>query len=284
MIFLGTAASEGYPNAFCACENCCIARAKGGPNLRKRSSVLLDGELLIDLGPDLMAASQIHAMPLSGIRYCLQTHEHEDHLNPHHLLSRSKYCGVGGDVPVLHLVASSNALRKIANAMRQMISFNGAPDSDQFAQINLSVQEVQPFETILLGPYRVTTIAANHAPETTALLYVIERDGRCLLYATDTGELNERSWQALVAGGFQFNVVVLDHTFGLQQRRPTGHMNQMMFIEHIERLRRCSLLAEDARIYAHHLAHHSNPSHDELSALAAPHGYLIAHDGLIVEV
>ncbi len=48
LLFLGTAASEGYPNAFCHCENCNAARQEGGASLRKRSSVLIDGQLLID--------------------------------------------------------------------------------------------------------------------------------------------------------------------------------------------------------------------------------------------
>ena len=50
--FLGTAASEGFPNAFCHCENCEGARALGGPSLRKRSSALINSDLLIDIGPD----------------------------------------------------------------------------------------------------------------------------------------------------------------------------------------------------------------------------------------
>lgn len=60
--FLGTSASEGYPNAFCGCENCEKARQAGGPSLRKRCAALIDGELLIDLGPDLMAASMQHGI------------------------------------------------------------------------------------------------------------------------------------------------------------------------------------------------------------------------------
>lgn len=280
MIFLGTAASEGYPNAFCACKNCREARVRGGASLRKRSSALIDQELLIDLGPDLMAASQIHGVSLSNIRFCLQTHEHEDHLDPHHLISRSQRCGVH-DAPKLHLVASANAQTKIARAIGLG---EDAVDSNAAERINLSLQTVRPFESFDLGPYRVTSVAANHAPETTALLYVLQRGARCLFYATDTGAFDEATWQALASGGFRFNVVVLDHTFGLRAERPNGHMNQAMFVEHIERLRRQNLLAEDARVYAHHIAHHSNPPHEELSALAAQHGYLVAYDGLTVEV
>ena len=50
------------------------------------------------------------------------------------------------------------------------------------------------------------------------------------------------------------------------------------------RLRAEHLLADDARLFAHHLAHHSNPPHDELVGFAAAHGYEVAWDGLVVEV
>ena len=55
--FLGTAAAEGYPNPFCRCENCEGARKVGGRALRKRASALIDDQLLIDFGPDLLPAS-----------------------------------------------------------------------------------------------------------------------------------------------------------------------------------------------------------------------------------
>src|ERR1700680_3510978 len=55
--FLGTAASEGYPDAFCDCANCRRAREVRGRSLRRRSAALVNDDLLIDFGPDLMAAA-----------------------------------------------------------------------------------------------------------------------------------------------------------------------------------------------------------------------------------
>jgi phosphoribosyl 1,2-cyclic phosphate phosphodiesterase len=65
--FLGTSAANAYPEAFCTCDNCTEARALGGPSLRKRSAALLNHDLLIDLGPDVNAASAIHGCPLTGV-------------------------------------------------------------------------------------------------------------------------------------------------------------------------------------------------------------------------
>jgi phosphoribosyl 1,2-cyclic phosphate phosphodiesterase len=71
IVFLGTAAANAYPEAFCKCAHCQEARELGGPSLRKRSAALINDDLLLDLGPDIMAAAQMHAISLTNVRYCL---------------------------------------------------------------------------------------------------------------------------------------------------------------------------------------------------------------------
>src|ERR1700758_2233312 len=103
--FLGTGAANAFSETFCKCQNCAQARMLGGPSLRKRSAALINDDLLIDLGPDIMSASHMHGCHLNDVRYCLQTHPHADHLDLSHLLSRSPAFGVVG-APVLEFHAS----------------------------------------------------------------------------------------------------------------------------------------------------------------------------------
>lgn len=278
--FLGTAASEGYPDPFCGCDHCQAARQLGGPNLRKRSALLIDSELLIDLGPDILAAAAWHDIPLTRLAYCLQTHEHADHLDPSHFLARSPFCGVRG-APPLHFYATEGA---IALAARALARHATPPIAGTIAPLNLTVHPIGPFETFTAGPYRVTSLRAAHDPEAiVALLYLIEHDGRSLFYATDTGPLPAETWAALRAWGGRLDAVLLDHTFG-DGPPSTGHLNGAQFLEQIAGLRSAGLLAPAARIYAHHIAHHSNPPHAELARNAAAHGYLVAHDGLTIRL
>jgi phosphoribosyl 1,2-cyclic phosphate phosphodiesterase len=279
--FLGTSASEGYPNAFCACNNCETARKLGGPSLRKRSSALLDGEFLIDLGPDLMAASLQHGISLANVRYCLQTHEHADHLDPSHLYSRSPLCGVH-NAPRLHLYASDRALQRAARILRSEEPGAGLFDPAVGERLNLAVYAIEPFQHFAIGDYQILSLKANHAPETTALLYLIERNGRTLFYATDTGEMPQATWDALESYGKPCQMVVMDHTFGYMGRATT-HLNTEQFLEQVARLRAIGLLTADSRIFATHIGHHSNPAHAELADFAAQHGYEVAYDGLMVE-
>jgi phosphoribosyl 1,2-cyclic phosphate phosphodiesterase len=258
------------------------ARQAGGPSLRKRTSALVNDDLLIDLGPDLMAAAQQHGVSLASIHYCLQTHEHHDHFDPTHLVSRSQYCGVYG-TPRLHYYASMGALQKASERFGRPVNHNGLLDWAISDALNLHMQVVYPFDQFEVGDYSVLAVRARHAPDLTAMLYVISSGERTLFYCTDTSELPDESWQALVDYRRQFNVVVMDHTFGMKGRS-SGHMNQEQFVEQMEKMRAYGLLAGDARIYATHIGHHSNPIHEELAARAAVCGYLVAYDGLAVEV
>lgn len=280
LTFLGTAASEGYPNAFCACDNCRAARELGGPSLRKRSSALIDDELLIDLGPDLMAAAQMHDVPLDRIRYCLQTHDHEDHLDPAHFLSRSAYCGVT-TAPLLEYYASAPALAKTADALRRHAPLGTLIDPDIEQKLNLRVTQIAPDQEFTVGPYHIVTVAASHVPE--AMLFLIERDGRRLFYATDTGPLAEEAWATLERASGPIHAVALDHTFGYGKRY-SGHLNADQFGEQLARLRATGVLADDARIFAHHIAHHSNPPYPEMLDFTTTRGYDVAYDGLSIEV
>ena len=280
--FLGTAASEGYPDAFCACVNCQHARALGGPSLRKRSSVLINDDLLIDLVPDLIAAAQMHGVTLANLHYCLQTHEHADHLDPSHFLSRSPFSGVH-DAPHLHFFATQGAIDGALRSIGTHHSVDSLITSGTSESFRLSVHAIEPFQTFAVGPYQVHSVRAAHDPTIIALLYAIERDGRSVFYGTDTGPLPEATWTALRNGRHRFNVVILDHTFGLKERA-SGHLNREQFLEQIARMRDEGLLADDVRIFAHHLAHHSNPVHPELVELAAHDGYAVAYDGLAIVI
>ena len=278
--FLGTAASEGYPNAFCCCANCEQARALGGPSLRKRCAALIDDELLIDLGPDLMAASLIHGRSLAGVRYCLQTHAHADHLDPSHFLSRSPEYGVP-DAPRLHFYASPATAQRAARILEADFAPASLLDPEVGERLNLEIHQIEALQSFTAGPYRVTALPANHVPSVDPLLYAITADGRTIFYGTDTAALPEETWQAFHRHTLRFDVVILDHTYGPGESG-SDHLNALQVGEHVARMREEHLLAGNARVFATHLAHAGNPVHPELAEFAARHGYEVAFDGLTV--
>ena len=143
LTFLGTAAANAYPEAFCRCKNCQDARTEGGRSLRKRSAALINDDFLIDLGPDIMSASQMHQVDLTNVHYCLQTHPHADHLDLSHLLSRSPGFGVVG-APRLHFYASYSTLERADKTFKRDLSEKGLFDCEAQERLNIKLHQVNP--------------------------------------------------------------------------------------------------------------------------------------------
>jgi phosphoribosyl 1,2-cyclic phosphate phosphodiesterase len=280
LTFLGTAAANAYPEAFCRCCNCERARVLGGPSLRKRSAALISDDLLIDLGPDIMTASFLHGRPLTRVCYCLQTHAHADHLDPSHLLSRSPGYGVVG-VPRLHFYASPATVQVVAQLLERDCAPASLLDREVGERLNLEIHQIEALQSFTMGRYRVTAFPANHDPMVEPLLYAVEAEGRSIFYGVDTAALLEETWQGFHRRKLRFDLVILDHTYGPRESG-SDHLSAQQFIEHVARMREEGLLADSTRAFATHIAHEGNPVHPELAEFAARHGYEIAYDGLVV--
>jgi phosphoribosyl 1,2-cyclic phosphate phosphodiesterase len=278
LTFLGTAASNAYPEAFCQCPNCEQARRLGGPSLRQRSAVLINDDLLIDLGPDIMTASHLHRRPLTNVRYCLQTHAHADHLDTSHFLSRSPGYGVVG-APRLHFYASPGTLRWAAHLLERDCAPDGFLSPAMGEHLNVETHSVEALQSFSVGRYQVTAFSANHDPGVEPLLYAVQMHNACLFYGTDTATLPEETWRGFHQHQLRFDLVILDHTYGTGQP-DQDHLNAEQFVAHIARLREEGRLTDTARIFATHIAHDRNPAHPELVNLGRQHGYEIAYDGL----
>jgi phosphoribosyl 1,2-cyclic phosphate phosphodiesterase len=279
--FLGTGASSSYPLAFCRCEICKQARRLGGKDHRKRSSVILNDDLLIDLGPDIVSASFMYNLPLSNIRYCLQTHSHSDHFDASHLTTRVPEYG-GLDQAPIQLFASPATLTKMSEMLASEGYVSGMLSEQDQKRMNLEVFPVRYLQSFEMGRYRVSAFPAEHDRSIESLLFSITEGAICLFYGTDTDTLPEETWQGFHIKQLRFKFVILDHTYG-PDINGEGHLNVNRFIELIKRMKEEGLLAEKARILATHISHEGNPPHAELSEYAHFHGYEIAYDGLVID-
>ncbi len=278
--FLGTSAANAFPEAFCGCRNCERARELGGKSLRRRSAALINDDLLIDLGPDIMCAAATLGRPLTGVRYCLQTHPHADHLDTSHFLSRSPEYGVVG-APRLHFYGSASTVRRVAELLERDCEPYSLLDREAGERLNLQIHSIEACHSFTIGRYRVTALEANHDPAAGSLLYAIEGEGRTIFYGTDTGVLPESTWRAFHTHGLRFDAAILDHTYGPEEAGG-DHLSARDVIEHAARLRDEGLLADGARILATHIAHEGNPAHPDLARFAERNGYEAAYDGLTV--
>ena len=278
--FLGTAAATSYPLAFCRCDYCNKARELKGKNLRKRSSVIINDDLLIDLGPDIMSASFMYDKSIADIRYCLQTHSHSDHFDASCFTTRTPEF-MDADIPPLQVYGSEATLRKISEMLKNEGYVFDLFNPKEKERMNIEVFPVKPLQSFDVGKYKVTAFSSDHDKSVDSLLYAVTEDDFTIFYGTDTNVLSEETWDGFHEKGLRFNIVVLDHTYGPDTNNG-GYLNANRFIEHIKRMKEENLLAKNARILATHISHEGNPLHSELSEYAAEHGYEIAYDGLVI--
>ena len=268
LTFLGTAGSEGYPNPFCECENCRQARALGGRNFRLRSAVLVNDDLLIDLGPDLGASTQRLGLSLSRVATALVTHRHEDHLDTTWLKMRKPEQTLVRPAP-LTVFGPGDAIEMIRAAVEDLEA------------VGVELKVVAPFDAWEFGGYRMVCYQANHgAGKLQAQFYSVDDGRRRLLFASDTSDLPAETWEALE--GQSFDCIVLEETMGTGDR--AGHMGYRRHLQHVERFRAQGLLRPGGRVCATHFSHMFNPLHDEVAAVLEPHGVIAAYDGLTLDL
>lgn len=280
--FLGTSAANAFPEPFCHCENCQNARLLGGKSLRKRSSGLINDDLLIDFGPDVLTAANMYGISFDNLNYCLQTHGHADHLDVTHFFSRSPEFGVIG-ASILHFYASGATLNYAAKMLERDCLPGNFLDLKTQERLNVSLHPIKALKPFQCGPYTVTPIPANHDAEMQPLLFAIEEDNVCVFYGADTASLSEHGWKAFHDLHLRFDLVILDHTYGPDQPG-SDHLSAHQVGEHTRRMREEGLLKPNARIFATHIAHEGNPYHEKLVEFGEKHGYEIAFDGLSIDI
>ena len=284
LTFLGTAAAPSMPIPFCTCMVCSAARRIGGKNLRSRSSLVINDDLLVDIGPDIATASFQHEISLAGIGLCLQTHPHADHLDIGFILARHAEYGttVSGD---LLLGGSDETLHAIDALVRQQSAYGSIFDSETQSALKLKTLSLAPFEAYSLGNYLVTGYPANHGDDQGFFLYSILQGDQAVFYGTDTSVLTEEVWDNLQRARIRYDAVILDHTYGIGfESRPADHLASKDVAAHADRFRECGLLKDGGVVYATHLSHEGNREHDELDAYASEHGYRVAYDGLRLQL
>lgn len=268
------------PIPFCVCQACSDARRAAGKNLRRRSSIAINDDLLVDIGPDIATASFAHDVSLTDIRVCLLTHAHADHFDPEFLMSRhEEYATVVAQEMLI--TGSSDTLRSIDEVLGERCGYGSIFNQDTQRALKINLLTVEPFKTQVIGDYRFTGYPANHGAEKGCLLYAIEQGQHAIFYGTDTSALSEQVWDHLLLAGTQFDLLVLDHTYGIGfDVSPPDHLASVDVIGHVDRFRRSGLLKDNAAAYATHISHEGCLEHDELDEYAAAHGYRIAFDGL----
>ena len=271
--YLGTAAAEAIPGMFCDCEVCRNALKVRGKEIKTRSQALLDDKILIDFPPDTYLHVINYGLDLRRIHHCIITHSHFDHLNADDFWCRFEGIAHGvGDEP-LHVYLTEAGYRKTEAVL------GGGVNSPR-----LKFHIVRPFEPFDIEDYHITPLKADHDRKADPVVYIIERGGKSIFYANDTGLLPEESWEYLSNMDVVFDFVSLDCTSGLLKGWSGGHMSldiNKIFMDKLEAMGRVD---GSTVIYVNHFSHNGLATHEQLVVEAGKYGYGVSFDGLEVEI
>jgi len=273
LTYLGTAAAEGAPGVFCHCAHCRAARRLGGKNIRTRSQSLLNDDLLIDLPPDTYQHFLQYGIEGDRIPYLLITHPHSDHFYAQDLLFRRG--AYAHDMRVEEI-----AVFGTASVREKLIALHGHLPS------KMTFTVMTPFETVSVGEYLVTALPARHMLEEqgAALNYIIEREGKALYYAHDTGLPFDEVFDFIKEKKFRFDLVSMDCTCG---DMPTPDEAKHMGIENnrrmVDHLRALGAITPETVLVINHFSHNCDPLQERLERLVAADGWQVAFDGREVE-
>jgi len=274
--FLGTAAAEGIPAVWCECETCRTARERGGKNLRRRCAYAVDGDTMIDFGPDAIWQTTEFGIDPARLDRIVFTHNHGDHLSPLEFLFRR--------APWFSQVSRQLTVIGSRRIFSRIISF-AAEDTGIYdlADLNIRPVEISNGETLRDGDLNITALAADHAPGKEAQLFILERGGKRFFVANDTGLLGEQGWEQL--RGIALDLVAIDCTMGTGEADlPHGHLGVNTVVQFRDRLRELGCLGAKSRVFANHFSHNGQCAHENLEKIFAPHGIEVAWDGLTVSL
>jgi phosphoribosyl 1,2-cyclic phosphate phosphodiesterase len=262
---LGTGAADGIPGLFSDNQVSRYARENGGKDFRTRSAALVDGVLKIDLGPDTFCQLQrecLSARDWSGLVF---THSHEDHL----AVSEIQYA-LYPFVEQDHLPFTIFGNATVLGLLRE-----------RYPHWPLDMVETRSFLTYTHGPYRITPVAATHTIGEDCHNLLIERRGKTILYATDTGVWPEETVSFLKH--YRVNALIIECTDGFIPTTYHGHMDLETCVDTVNMLRKQGTLVEGARVVTTHHAHTGGARHCDLERVLCKHNMEPGYDGMFIE-
>ncbi len=267
--YLGTAAAEGIPAAFCHCDNCERFRKLGGKNLRARTQAVIDGKILIDFHGDTFMNFMRFGLDLSGIKHVLFTHSHSDHLDPLLLDERIPVGAKNMTESDVYIYGSKDSL----DVYKRLLN--------NWTDEHIHLIEIKTFVPFEFDGYKVTPLKAKHqTPEQSPFIFLIEKDGKAMIYGNDTDNWFDENVIYLRDNNVKLDFVAFDCTYGeAPANKYGGHMSLYDDAQQFSILKENGIVDDNTKAVVVHFSHNMMLEHDELQALADEFKFSVVFDG-----
>ncbi len=270
--FLGTAAAEGMPALFCSCVACNKARILGGKNIRTRFQILIDDDTLIDFPPDSLYHMLKYNLDFTKITNLFISHQHQDHFDPKEISLRSTmYTNIRNNN------FKVNGNKFVINETEKC--FYPKNDTNMVLLNKLSKGDY-----IDIKNYNVYALEADHVtPDFEPLMYFFneKKSNKNILFAHDTGYFKDSVWEFLK--GKKLDLLSIDCTF-VQMHCMNNHLGIDEIKILIDDLKRENIVTDDTLIIVNHFSHNALKLHEDIEELVKDYGWIVAYDGMEVEV
>lgn len=271
---LGSAAAEGVPALFCKCPMCQYARDNLGKEVRKRSSVMIDKSIVIDLGPDALWNSVSAGICYDTVSYILFSHSHFDHLSISSLLLASnKYRCYG-----------LNYKRKIVGSKetyQYLVSQAEVMKCDDFWELYEYII-VAPYDILKLGDYSVTVLPSNHTNDEQSLFFIVSDSTATLFYGTDAKPYSiEEVFGRILP--IKFDIIISDCTYGLRAAYKGRHMGLPDNLSIQQEMLKKGMLYQYSVYILTHFSHDSLMPYAKIDKAAQKHNMVIAYDEMEID-
>lgn len=276
LTFLGTAAAEGIPAAFCNCETCRRAKERGGKEIRTRSQILIDDDTLFDFPPDTYMHMLRFKLDLSAIKRVLITHSHMDHCYPQEFCMRGE--------PFAYDLAEQSVKIYCNSTVRDIFAVDTAREMRESVARGIDLVTLSPYSRVTDGDVEIVALPAKHTQGEECLVYYVRRDGVGALLLNDTGVPDVDMFRWLKDNGCFVDIATFDSTYGARRRGAGGrHMGLYDVVDQIEIMHKIGLLNVGAKTIATHFSHNTDLDHAGICAVAQPYDIIVAYDGYTAE-
>ncbi len=261
---LGTGAADGIPGFYSNDPVSMFARENGGKDIRTRSAALVDEVIKIDLPPDTLCQLQRDGLDANDWSALVFTHSHEDHF------------AVG---EIQYALYPFTELYQLPFSIYGNATIREA-FQDRYPDWPIDFVELDAFNTYRHAGYSITPIPALHKDDEECHNLLIQRDGKVLLYATDTGIWDEPTFEFL--SKVRLDCLVIECTEGFRRTDYPGHLNLEDLGTVLERLRSFGAVPQSCPIVTTHHAHTGRARHCDLEKALKPLGAQPGFDGMVV--